>query len=277
MIKKTIIVPSKGWKLIDFRELLDYKDLLYFMVKREVLVLYKQSVLGFAWAILRPVFSMIVFSMIFGSLAKMPSDGIPYPIFSYVALVPWIYFSTSMTKSTQSLIGSTGVFTKVYFPRLIIPLTPVIAGLADFLISLGVVALLMIYYQIVPTWNIFWIPLLTGIMIMASAGIGMWLSAMAVQFRDVRHAVPFISQLLMYAAPVVWPISLLSEKFGDEIAMWYGIYPMVGVIEGFRSALIGTSPMPWHLICMGIISSLFLFLSGALYFRSKERIFADVA
>lgn len=277
MLNKTIIEPRTGWQLIDWRELLRYKDLLYFMVRREVIVLYKQTILGFAWAIIRPVFSMIVFSIVFGGLANMPSDGVPYPVFSYVALVPWTYFSTAMTKSTQSLIGGAGIFTKVYFPRLIIPLTPVIAGLVDFIIALGVVGVLMAYFHIVPTWNILWLPLLVVIMIMTSAGIGMWLSALAIQYRDVRHAIQFMSQLLMYAAPVVWPVSLLSEKFGANIVMWYGFYPMAGVIEGFRSALIGTNPMPWDLIGMGTISGAFLLLTGALYFRRKERIFADVA
>jgi len=272
-----IIEPRSGWKFIDWRELFRYKDLLYFMVKREVTILYKQTILGFAWAIIRPVFSMIIFSIIFGGLAQVPSDGIPYPVFSYVALVPWTYFSTAMTKSTQSLIGSTSIFTKVYFPRLIIPLTPIISGLVDFIIALGVVGFLMAYFHIVPTWNILWLPLLVIIMIITSAGIGMWLSAMAIQYRDVRYAIQFMSQLLMYAAPVVWPVSLLSEKFGESAALWYGLYPMAGVIEGFRSALIGTNPMPWNLIMMGAISGCVLLLTGSLYFRRKERIFADVA
>lgn len=277
MNQKTIIEPRPGWQLIDWREMIRYQDLLYFMVKREIIILYKQTILGFAWAIIRPVFSMIVFSIVFGGLAKVPSDGIPYPVFSYVALVPWTYFSTAMTKSTQSLIGGAGIFTKVYFPRLIIPLTPVIAGLVDFIIALGVVGVLMAYFHIVPTLNVLWLPLLVIIMIMTSAGIGMWLSALAIQYRDIRHAIQFMSQLLMYAAPVVWPVSLLSEKFGDSVLLWYGLYPMVGVIEGFRSALIGTNPMPWNLILMGAISGMFLLLTGALYFRRKERIFADVA
>jgi len=247
------------------------------MVKRTIIIQYKQTILGFTWAIIRPVFSMIVFSVIFGGLAKIPSDGIPYPVFSYVALVPWTYFSTAMTRSTQSLIGGAGIFTKVYIPRLIIPLTPVIAGLLDFIIALGVVGILMLYYSIVPTWNILWLPLLVVIMILTSAGIGMWLSALAIQYRDVGFATQFLSQLLMYAAPVVWPVSLLSEKFGDTARLIYGLYPLVGVIEGFRSAFLGHNPIPWDLIGMGSISAVFLFVTGALYFKRKERIFADVA
>ncbi|MCF7822759.1 MAG: ABC transporter permease [Candidatus Marinimicrobia bacterium] len=273
----TIIKAHSGWQILDWSELLHYKDLLYFMVMREVTVLYKQTILGFSWAVIRPVLSMIIFSIIFGGLAKMPSDGIPYPVFSYTALVPWLYFSTAMTKSTQSLIGGANIFTKVYFPRIIIPLTPVLAGLIDFFIALVVVGVLMAYYSIMPTINIIWLPLLILIMIMTSAGIGMWLSSLAIQYRDIRFAVQFLSQLLMYAAPVVWPASLIAEKYGQKIHLIYGLYPMAGVIEGFRSALLGQLEMPWDLIGMGFISGFILFISGALYFKRKERIFADVA
>ena len=274
---KTIIEPKSGWQIIDFGELIRYKDLLYFMVKREITVLYKQTILGFAWAIIRPVFSMIVFSIVFGRLAKVPSDGIPYPIFSYVALVPWTYFSTALTQSTQSLVTSVPIFTKVYFPRIIVPLTPVVAGLVDFTIALGVVGLLMVFYSIVPTINLLWLPLLIVLMIMTSSGIGMLLSALAIQYRDIRHSVQFISQLLMYAAPVVWPVSLIGAKFGDTAMQIYGLYPMAGVIEGFRSALLGHNPMPWEMIGSGAISSSIIFIFGAYYFKRKERIFADVA
>lgn len=274
---KTIIESRPGWQFFDWIELVQYKDLLYFMVKREIIVLYKQTVLGFAWAIIRPVFSMIVFSIVFGGLARVSSDGIPYPIFSYVALVPWTYFSTAMAKSTQSLVGSMAIFTKVYFPRMIVPMTPVIAGLIDFVIALGVVGVLMLYYGIAPTIYIFWLPVLVILMILTSAGIGMWLSALAIQYRDIRHSVQFLTQLLMYAAPVVWPVSLIEQKFGHAALLVYGLYPMAGVIEGFRSSLLGHNPMPWGLIGMGSISSCILFIAGAFYFKRKERIFADVA
>jgi lipopolysaccharide transport system permease protein len=220
---------------------------------------------------------MIVFSIVFGSLAKIPSDDIPYPIFSYVALIPWTYFSTAMTTSTQSLIDMTGIFTKVYFPRLIIPLIPVLSKLVDFGISFVILFILMAWYGIVPTINVLWIPLLMLLMILTSAGIGMWLSALAIQYRDIPHGIQFLSQLLMYAAPVVWPVSLVSEKFGVSAKLIYGLYPMAGVIEGFRSSLIGHNPMPWDLIGMGTTSAVILFVTGALYFRRKERIFADVA
>jgi len=273
----TIIEPKKGWQLVDLQELKQYRDLIYFMVIREIKILYKQTVLGFAWAIIRPVFSMIVFSIVFGKLAKIPSDGIPYPIFSYVALVPWTYFNSSMTKSTQSLITGANIFTKVYFPRFIIPLTPVLAGLVDFFISLAVVGLLMVWFQITPTIAIVWLPLLILLVILTSLGIGLWLSALTLQYRDIRYALVFLSQLLMYVAPVVWPVSTITENFGNSAKLIYGIYPMAGVIEGFRAALIGSNPMPWDLIGIGSISAVILVVTGSLYFKSRERIFADVA
>ena len=272
-----IIEPKKGWQLIDSGELREYRDLFYFLVLRDIKALYKQTVLGFAWAIIRPVFSMIVFSIVFGRLAKVPSDGIPYPIFAYVALVPWTYFSTAMTSSTQSLIYGATIFTKVYFPRLIIPMTPVLSKLVDFAIAFVILFGLMAWYGIAPTLNIFWVPLLILLMMLTSSGIGMWLSALAIQYRDIPQGIQFLSQLLMYAAPVVWPVSLISEKFGESAKLIYGLYPMAGVIEGFRSALLGHNPMPWDLIGMGTITAAILFITGALYFKQKERIFADVA
>jgi lipopolysaccharide transport system permease protein len=276
-VKSIIIGPKKGWQLIDWNEIKEYKDLFYFLVLRDVKALYKQTVLGFAWAIIRPVFSMIVFSIVFGGLAKVPSDGIPYPIFSYTALIPWTYFSTVMISSTQSLISGRGIFTKVYFPRLIIPLTPALSKLVDFFIAFIILFVFMAYYKIVPTINILWVPLLIILMILTASGIGMWLSALAIQYRDIPQGIQFLSQLLLYSAPVVWPVSLISEKFGETTKLIYGLYPMAGVIEGFRSALIGHNPMPWDLIGMGAFTSIVLFFTGALYFKRKERIFVDVA
>ena len=263
--------------MIDWKELFEYRDLFYFLIKRDVLAIYKQTVMGFTWAIIRPVFSMIVFSVIFGGLVKMPSDGIPYPIFSYAALIPWTYFAAAMTASTQSLITGKGIFTKVYFPRLIIPLTPVLSKLVDFAIAFVILFGLMAWYGISPTINLIFLPILILMMMLTASGIGMWLSAMAIQYRDIPQGVGFLSQLLMYAAPVVWPLSLLQERFGESATLIYGIYPMAGVIEGFRSALLGHNPMPWELIGIGTITALFMFISGAFYFKSKERIFVDVA
>jgi lipopolysaccharide transport system permease protein len=272
-----VIKPKSGWQLIDWKELIEYRDLFYFLIKRDVLAIYKQTVLGFTWALIRPVFSMIVFSVIFGGLVKMPSDGIPYPIFSYAALIPWTYFAAAMTASTQSLITGKGIFTKVYFPRLIIPLTPVLSKLVDFAIAFVILFGLMAWYGISPTINLIFLPILILMMMLTASGIGMWLSAMAIQYRDIPQGVGFLSQLLMYAAPVVWPLSLLQERFGESATLIYGIYPMAGVIEGFRSALLGHNPMPWELIGIGTITALFMFISGAFYFKSKERIFVDVA
>lgn len=267
------IKPKSGWRLIDVKELAAYRDLFFFLVWRDIKVVYSQTVLGFLWAIIRPVFSMIVFSIVFGRLAHVPSDNVPYPVFSYAALIPWTYFSTALTNSTQSLISNVNMITKVYFPRLIIPLTPVLAGLVDFAISFVVLAVLMAWYRIVPTVDILVLPLLILLMMLTASGVGMWLSAMAIQYRDIRHAMTFLIQLLMYAAPVVWPVSLVPHSY----RLVYGIYPMAGVIEGFRSALIGTTPMPWDLISIGAASALTIAISGAFYFRRMERVFADVA
>ncbi|MBX3744358.1 MAG: ABC transporter permease [Verrucomicrobiae bacterium] len=268
-----IIEPRKGWRLIDWREVKEYRDLLYFLVLRDVTVLYKQTVLGIAWAVLTPFFSMVVFSIIFGRLIGVPSDGVPYPIFSFAALLPWTYFANSLTGSTGSLISGTGLFTKVYFPRVFIPLVPVLSKLVDFAIASSLLALLMVWYGIVPSANVLLLPIPILLMILTSAGIGMGLSALAIQFRDVRHAMGFAVTLLQYAAPVVWPASKIPEEF----RLWYGLYPMAGVIEGFRAAILNTGPMPWDLIGMGGLSATLCFVAGAMYFRRTERVFADVA
>lgn len=272
-IREIIIEPRRGWQLIDWRELREYRDLLYFLVWRDIKVLYKQTILGFSWAIIRPLFSMIVFSIVFGGLAKVPSDGVPYPLFSFAALLPWTYFSTSMTNSTNSLITNANMLTKVYFPRLIVPSVPVLANLVDFGIASVLLAGMMIWYRVMPTLNALFLPVLLILMVLTAAGIGMWLSALAIQYRDVKHATEFISQILMYAAPVVWPASLIPAKY----RLLYGLYPMAGVIEGFRSSLLRTGPMPWDLISMGAISATLIAVTGALYFRRMERTFADVA
>lgn len=268
-----VIERKTGWRALDLRELWRYKDLFRFLVTRDIKVLYKQTVLGFGWAILRPLFSMVVFSVVFGRMAKIPSDGIPYPLFSYAALVPWTYFQTAITQSTNSLIGGAQMISKVYFPRIIVPLAPVIAGLVDFAIALTIVGVMMAYYGTAPNVNIIFLPLMILIMVVTAAAVGMWLSVLAVQYRDIRFAIQFLAQFLMYAAPVVWPASLVPERF----RLLYGLYPMAGVIEGFRSALLGHNPMPWDLIAAGSVTAMVLFVFGTLYFRRMERIFSDVA
>ncbi len=273
-----IVIESKSkTSVFKFNEFIKYKDLLYFMVLRDITVVYKQSVLGFAWAFINPLFSMVVFSIVFGTLANVPSEGIPYPIFSYAALIPWTYFSNSLTASGNSLIGNASVFTKVYFPRLIIPLTPVISKLADFAISFLLLVILMFYYSYYPTFKLLLIPLLILIMLLTTIGLGTFFSALAIQYRDIKFGLSFIIPLLMYAAPVVFPASLIMEKFGNNVYHAYGLYPMTGVIEGFRAAVISTKTIPWNLISMSAAGAVIIFLIGISTFRKLENRFADVA
>jgi lipopolysaccharide transport system permease protein len=229
--------------------------------------------MGVGWAIIQPVFSMIIFTVVFGNIAKINSEGIPYPIFSYTALVPWTYFSSSLTDSSKSLISSKNLITKVYFPRLVIPIAPVLAKLIDFGISFLILIGMMVWFGIMPSiWAAF-IPILVLIMMLAAAGVGMWLTALSIQYRDIQYGSSFFIQLLMYLSPVIYPASNVPDKF----QLVYAMNPMVGVIEGFRSVLLGTHSMPWFYIGIGSASALILFISGALYFRHMERYFADVA
>jgi lipopolysaccharide transport system permease protein len=270
---EAIIEPRSGWRFIDFAEINEYRDLFYFLIWRDIKVRYAQSVLGVGWAIIQPFFSMIVFTIVFGKLAKISSDGVPYAIFSYAGLVPWTYFSSSLTESTGSLISSSNMFTKVYFPRLVIPLTPVLSKLVDFAIALMLLFALMIWYKTSPTVWIVTLPLLVILMMLTAAGLGMWLTALSIQYRDVKYGISFAVRLLMYAAPVVYPVSLIPEQY----RLFYGLNPMAGVIEAFRAALLGTRPMPWDLLAAGCITSLMIFIGGGLYFRRLERFFVDVA
>ncbi len=269
----TVIQPRSGWRFIDFHELYQYRDLFRFLVWRSIKTRYAQSVIGIGWAVIQPVFSMIVFTIVFGNLAKISSDGVPYALFALTALVPWTYFSNSLTESAGSLVSNTGMISKVYFPRLVLPLSAVMAKLLDFAIAMFLVFALMVWYKIVPTWNVVFLPLLVVLMMATAAGLGAWLTALAIQYRDVKHAMGFVVQLLMYAAPVVYPASLIPERF----QLVYALNPMVGVIEGFRAALLGTRAMPWDLIAIGAISSITCLVTGMMYFRSRERLFADVA
>jgi lipopolysaccharide transport system permease protein len=280
MQNHTVIKPRRGWRVVDVAELVRYRDLFKLLVLRDLRVLYKQTALGFGWAVLRPMLTMIIFSVVFGRLASMPSDGVPYPLFAMAAVVPWTYFATAIGKATSSLVSSTGMLSKIYFPRLLIPLTPVVAGLVDFAIASVLLGVMMAWFGVVPGTQIVFVPLLVLVMVCTAAGLGMWFAALAIQYRDVNQAMPFIVQLLMFAAPVVWPSSLIISKFPEHesiVRMLYGLYPMAGVVEGFRSALLDTMPMPWDLLVTGTASALFLLVTGALYFRRVERVFADVA
>jgi len=267
-----IIKPTKGWAALDISKLWDYRELIYFLTWRDIKVRYKQTVFGAAWAIIQPLLTMVVFSIIFGKLAKIPSDNIPYPIFSFTALVPWTFFANGVSQSSNSLVGSANLINKIYFPRLIIPFSSVISGLVDFALAFIVLVGMMIYFGIVPTWNIFWLPLLLILAFITSLGTGLWLSALNVEYRDVRYAVPFITQFWLFATPIAYPSSLLSEPWRTI----YGLNPMVGVVEGFRWALLGTGTAPGATIVVSSLAAVALLIGGAFYFRRMERTFADI-
>jgi len=266
------IERSRGWVALQLKELWAYRELLYFLIWRDVKVRYKQTALGVSWAIIQPVFTMIVFSLFFGRLAKMPSDGIPYPLFSYAALVPWTFFSHGLTLASNSLVGSANLIKKVYFPRLAIPIASVTSGVIDFVIAFIVLLGMMLYYGIVPTINVIWLPLLLLITFITSLGVSLWLSALNVQFRDVRYMIPFLTQLWLFATPIAYPSSLLSEPWRTL----YSLNPMVGVVEGFRWALLGTETAPGPILIVSSLAALALLVGGAFYFRRLEKTFADV-
>ena len=265
------IEPSRGWVGLKLHELWEYRELLYFLIWRDVKVRYKQTVLGAAWAIIQPLFTMVVFSVFFGRLAGIPSDGIPYPLFSFTALVPWTFFANGLTQSSNSLVGSSHLITKVYFPRLIIPLSSVTSGIIDFGIAFLVLIGLTLYYGVRPGLPLLALPLLVLLALVTALGVGLWLSALNVEYRDVRYVVPFLTQFWMYATPIAYPSSLLPEPWRTV----YGLNPMVGVVEGFRWALVGTNP-PGPMIYLSAVTSVIILIGGAFYFRRMERTFADI-
>ncbi len=268
----TIIEPRKGLMPIDFKEIWNYRELFYFLTKRDIKVRYKQTVLGGLWAIIQPVFTMIVFTIFFGRLAKIPSDGIPYPIFVYAGLLPWTYFANALTSSGNSLVGNANLITKVYFPRLIVPASASLAGLLDFFIAMLVLGAMMIYYQFLPGISILLFPFLLGLTFLCAVGVGLWLSALNVQYRDIRYAIPFIIQLWMFISPVIYPISIVNEKYQWLLA----INPMGGLIKAYRASLLGHLPIDWPLLGISTTIILLTFFSGLYYFRRMERYFADV-
>lgn len=267
-----VVKPSKGWMSLNLDELWEYRELLYFLSWRDIKVRYKQTVLGAAWAIIQPFFTMVIFSLFFGKLAKVPSDGIPYPIFAYAALVPWHFFANGINQSANSLVGNANLIKKVYFPRLVAPLSSVISGVVDFVLAFAVLLGMMIFYDIYPTSNILWLPFLLLLAFVTSLGVGLWLAALNVQFRDVFYVVPFLIQFWLFATPIAYPSSLLSKPWRTV----FGINPMVGVVEGFRWALLGTDTTPGPIIIVSTMVALMSLVSGVFFFRRMEKTFADV-
>lgn len=264
--------PSKGWAWPKFRELWEYRELLFFFVWRDIKVRYRQTVLGALWAIIQPVFTMVIFSLFFGRLAKVPSDGLPYPIFSYAALVPWTFFATALTQASNSLVVSANMVKKIYFPRLTLPIATVLAGVIDFVLAFMVLLGMMLFYGLLPTINVLWLPFFLLLALVTSLGVSLWLSAMNVQFRDVHYTIPFLTQAWLFLTPIAYPSSLLAEPWRTL----YGLNPMAGVVEGFRWALLGTDTAPGSMTLVSAVVALTLFISGAFYFRRMEQGFADL-
>jgi lipopolysaccharide transport system permease protein len=264
--------PPRGWASLELRELWEYRELLYFLTWRDIKVRYKQTALGAAWAVIQPLFMMLVFSLFFGRLAKVPSDGIPYPVFTFCALLPWQLFAHSLTESSNSLVGNQNLITKVYFPRLVIPIAAVLGGLVDFCIAFVILLLLMAWFGLVPTLAVVALPGFILLAILTALGVGLWLSALNVQYRDVRYTIGFLTQFWLFATPVAYPSSLIPAQW-----RWlYGLNPMAGVVEGFRWALLGKTQGPGWLLLVSVLVVIILLVSGLYYFRRMEQTFADV-
>ena len=266
------IEPSRGWARPALNELFAHSELIYFLIWRDIKVRYKQTVLGMAWAIIQPFATMIIFSVFFGRLAKMPSDGIPYPLFAYTALVPWTFFAAGLNQSCESLVGNANLIKKVYFPRLAIPLAAVLSGAADLLLAMLVLLGMAVHYGVVPQARALWCPVFLLLACVTSLGSGLWLSALNVRFRDVRHAMPFLIQVWMFATPIAYPSSLLHQPWRTI----YGLNPMAGAVEGLRWTLLGTTGLPVGLVAVSVITAAVVLVSGVFYFRRMERTFADV-
>jgi lipopolysaccharide transport system permease protein len=272
LIPVTVIEASRGWVALKLGELWEYRELLYFLTWREVKVRYKQTALGAAWAIIQPLFTMLVFSLFFGRLAKVPSDGIPYPLFSLAGLIPWTFFANGLAQSSNSLVTSANLISKVYFPRLTIPLSSVLSGTVDFAISFILLVGMMALYHRMPSLQCVYLPLFFLLAFVTALGVGLWLSALNVEYRDVRYTVPFLTQFWMFATPIAYPASMLSQKW----RILYGLNPMVGVVEGFRWSLLGTNTAPGPMIAVSTLASVLILAGGAFYFRRMEKTFADI-
>jgi lipopolysaccharide transport system permease protein len=268
----TRIRPRRGWWDLGLQELWQARELVFFLTWRDVKVRYKQTLLGAGWAIIQPFFTMVVFSLFFGRLARIPSDGVPYPLFAFAALVPWTFFANALTQSSTSLVQNSNLLTKVYFPRLAIPIASVLGGVVDFFLAFGLLLFMMLGYGCVPTWNVVWLPLLFLLAIVSSLGVGLWLSAVNVQYRDVRYTVPFLVQIWLFCTPIAYPASLLDSRWRAVYAM----NPMVGVVEGFRWALLGVDTAPGPTVLVSAFVALLVLGTGLIYFRRTETSFADV-
>jgi len=270
---QVVLMARHGPQLVDWRELFAYRDLFLFLIWRQIKVRYAQSAIGIGWAIIQPLFSMLVFTIIFGNLAKIDSNGAPYALFSLAALLPWTYFSNALTDGVASLVSEANMLRKIYFPRLLLPLSSVFAKLVDFGIAAAMMAILMVVYKHAPSIKLAILPVAILLMILTAAGASIWLTALAVQYRDVKHSMAFLVQLGMYASPVVYPVSMIPDNY----RLLYGINPMASVIECFRAGLLGTHDIPWDLLGVGYLCSSLLLVTGLYVFKSKERVFADVA
>ena len=264
--------PSEGWAWPKLRELWEFRELLLFFAWRDIKVRYRQTVMGVLWAIIQPFFTMVIFSLFFGRLANIPSDGVPYPVFSFAALVPWTFFANALAQASNSLVVNANMVKKIYFPRLALPIATVLAGIVDFVLAFILLLGIMLYYGLVPTVNIIWLPFFALLALVTSLGVSLWLSAMNVQFRDVRYTIPFLTQAWLFVTPIAYPSSLLPEPW----RIVYGLNPMAGVVEGFRWALLGTDTGSGQMIIVSALVALILFISGAFYFRRMEQSFADV-
>jgi len=268
----TVIRPAEGWLGVNQRELWSYRELLYFLVWRDIKVRYKQTVIGVGWAIIQPFFTMVVFTLFFGLLARVPSDGLPYPVFYYAALLPWMYFANALTNATNTVVEHRWVITKIYFPRVLLPMAAVVSGLLDLGIALTLLGGMLLFYGVAPGWPILLLPVFLLLAVATALGVGLWLSPLNALYRDVRYAVPFLVQLWMFASPVAYPSSLVPER-------WRGLYalnPMAGVIEGFRWTLSGRGSPDFGVMMMSAAIVLALLLGGIVYFNRVERTLADV-
>jgi lipopolysaccharide transport system permease protein len=267
-----VIKPQYGFLNINIQELKEYRELLFFLALREIKIRYKQTIMGASWAVLQPFFTMIVFTLIFGGLAKMPSEGMPYPIFSYSGLLLWTYFSNALGQSSNSLVGNVSLLSKVYIPRLFIPTAPCLAGIVDYIIALSILALMMIYYMFVPKITIILLPVIVFVTFLLASGLGYWLSSICIKYRDVKFVLPFFLQLLMFVSPVIYPASIV----GDNLRWLLDLNPMTGLINAHRACLLGHTLVDWYGLAISVVITLVIFISGIIYLKHTEKYFADL-